>query len=378
MRVDRSPLPHSSEGDGPRKQWGSQRWQRAENGAFDAVNRDVTSSIAKAGVLLLGLALGACAGAAPGDGRGDALGDPNAPSNGGIDAGSLDPSEPDATPDAGTLPARPEAPEPAPEDPAQQAEEPTPDVVVTLTVDPIAPTTEWPTVPVKGKGPANGMVVIWSSQEPEIFDTDAQGNFCANVAVGLGVSTIGVQAANANGNYSQMKMIDITRKAPSGPSGYIPSYNAAIGSNVLTNMATEGDAVTSIVDGSGTTGPRFNANITTGEWISLRLPKAVPVAKITVIGSATCHMEAFVIQTAELAADPWSEFYRGTNIQTPVLNALAQGTPKKAQYVAVTPTGYGCGYVSGVYDVREIQVWTAPQGTDEPTPVGPHLTCPAQ
>lgn len=273
---------------------------------------------------------------------------------------------------------------------------------VPLHVDGIPPTSYWNTVPVFGRGPANGTIIIESTAGTVSVDAASDGSFCLDVDLLKGMkNTLIISAINQIGERSESQTFSLSQEGePPEPGDPVPAKNIALG-----GLPTDW---TSVDEEEGVFAAMTDDNISSSvvlqngfgdDFLVLQLPIADSVERIRVTSDKACHLSDYLLHTAktitveqqisfglmETDIAPWT--FQGHSGQdgSPDVNVTDCSTqtyscqeynfdPTVIKFIGMRFLNHICSSTLGYGErrVRQIEAWT-PEGVAPPTISAP--TC---
>ncbi len=274
---------------------------------------------------------------------------------------------------------------------------------VTLQIEGIPPKSYWDSVPVFGKGPKNGTVIVEGSAGTVSVDLASDGSFCVDVPLQKGnVNTLVIRAINQRGERSESQTFSLSQEGePPEPGEPVPATNVALGGlpTVWSTVDEEEGTFSAMTDGSISTSVVLQNAVTVEDYLVLRLPVADGVEKLRITSDLACHLSDYLIFTAktitpeqqvafgalEMDEGPWT--FRGHSGQTGVedvnVTDCSTGTYSCQEYnfdssvmgfVGFRFLNDVCSNTFGLGErrMRQVEAWT-PVGVAPPTVSAP--TC---
>ena len=270
-----------------------------------------------------------------------------------------------------------------------------PEAPVRLTVDPVLPTTYWPAIPVKGRGPASGTLLISTEaggQKPH--DLGSDGTFCVDATLASGkVNDIVLEAIAPDGRHSPEVVIQVrqdgeppTHTPPPSPGTTIENISlnsTEFAGNVEAVDSTQLQALTD-GDHSGMVVIE-NTWYSAFEWFSFRLDQAAPMVSMRIVSDGLCPLTDYHVYVTDYEGDPGmpKEGVKGWRKVTSIGTALG-ATEGVADQEILPPLTLGkpmarhIGIEIGTYlpscsgwaptpteRVSEIQVWAEVEADDD-------------
>lgn len=274
---------------------------------------------------------------------------------------------------------------------------------VVLIVEGLPPTSFWNTVPVFGRGPANGTVIIEGTSGNESVDTASDGSFCIDVDLVKGVeNTMVITAISQSGERSDSQNFSVMQEGePPDPGDPVPAKNIALGGlpTAWSKVYATDGTFAAITDDSLSSSVLMKNDLNEDDYLVLRLPTPDAVERIRITSDTTCHLSDYLLHTAktisveqqvafggmEMNEGPWT--FRGRSGQEgmPDVNVTDCSTATySCQEYTFEPTVMGfiglrfwdsvCSnsFFVGTRRMRQIEAWT-PIGVAPPTISAP--TC---
>lgn len=234
------------------------------------------------------------------------------------------------------------------------------------------PDTEWETVPVRGRGAKNGIVLVQSEDGTSLTTTtDSEGMYCIDVPLVINQrNRLTLRTQNTYGELSPMSSGEIqqTGEPPKIPEDKM-SQNFATGGNYRGNMVAisgdpkfvnDGNAQTSFLAGHPVGYPGWM-------WIDLRMEARIKTIRVR--SGSDCplkHYAVFISNLSKPGNPPdgisvstanWtkvSEIHQGTGDDTIPIQ------PQMVRTVSIRPVDLDCGVFGIAYrhKISEIEAWS--------------------
>ena len=274
----------------------------------------------------------------------------------------------------------PEDTDPMEEDPT--VEEPAP-TAPQVSIDELPSSTYWYTVPVTGRGPENGTLLVDTLSRGAIStDISGSGTFCIDIPLEPGrVNPITFQALDTSGTYSKEVTVEVLQDGePPTAEQAAPARNMLLGATGF-KWALNHDSAAGlykVTDGSASTWVEVeNAWTVQRDWFFIKLPQQSSIERIRVRSGKPdgfCPMKAYTVMFSNktnpgYAVDDSPDW---TNVAV-VTNGDGDETftfaAELARYVGVEFQSDDC---HGTFDpanhiIREVEAWEpAPPPPPEP------------
>ena len=263
---------------------------------------------------------------------------------------------------------------------------------VPLTLFGVESQTYWETIPLRGTGPQNGMLIVDTPQGQKSVNLGADGSFCLELALAPGLNSFNLIARNEFGEESRTVSADILREGePPKPGEPLPAKNIALGGQVFdTTFQEQEGTFSSMTDGNLDSSVLAQNAVFLSDWLIMEIPNPDGVEKIRVYHNKQCLIGEYYIQTAPsvltdmlqpgieaVDEEPWT--YRGhTGAQsvTDCSNSTLSCQEFSFDSVVVGAIGLrvkedsDCtnavgGFGLGEHRIHQIEAWT-PEGVTPP------------
>ncbi|MBL4633489.1 MAG: hypothetical protein JKY56_06445 [Kofleriaceae bacterium] len=276
------------------------------------------------------------------------------------------------------------------------------DMGVPLTIEGLPPTSHWDSVPVFGRGPSNGTIIVDSTAGIQSVDTASDGSFCLDVDLLKGVNnTMSIQAIDQAGEKSDTQNFSVMQQGePPEPGDPTPAKNIALG-GLPTAWSTVYEKVgtfAAITDDSISSSVLMKNDVNDDDYLVLRLPTPDSVERIRITSDTTCHLSDYLIHTAkvitveqqvpfgamEMNEGPWTfRGHSGQDMEADVNVTDCSTATYSCQEYTFEPTVVNfiglrfldsvcSSFLLGERRLRQIEAWT-PIGVAPPTISAP--TC---
>lgn len=273
------------------------------------------------------------------------------------------------------------------------------EVGVPLQVEGLPPQSYWQTVPVHGRGPANGTVLVEGNIDTIAVELNPDGTFCLDVPLEKGaVNLLDIIAIDELGERSESQSFEVSQSGePPEPGEPVAARNILLGGLPVANSTVEEQegVFTAMTDGNLHSSVVLQNAIFYSDWFILRIPAPNGVEKIRIFSSPDCLMGDYLVHTAPnvlpemvqpglVDADegPWT--FRGhyfaesasVNVTDCTDNSLScqelnfDSTVTGA--IGISFSGDSCSNILGLgeHEVHEIEAWS-PEGVAPPTIAAP-------
>lgn len=267
-----------------------------------------------------------------------------------------------------------------------------PDVGATtpmLRLDPTLMNTNYFSVPVSGKGPKSGALMVDTPERGAYSTTiGPDGCFCLDVPLTPSTTnTLKFKAMDDHAQYTPEVSVAVTQSGtpPGQPEPGQPTALGRGGTVFATTLSVNGGSTTALTDGNATTWVDLENAVFSDDWIAIKLSQRGLVDLMRVRSLSTCPMKEFRLFISDAqspgpavdgAAD-WKFVYHETNGDGD--NAYQMFTPTAASYFGIQFLSVDCYGPVSDHLISEIDVWTPPPpppaGSDAPTCATTTRTC---
>lgn len=259
----------------------------------------------------------------------------------------------------------------------------------TLRLDQTLTNTNYFSVPVSGKGPGSGSLLVETPARGAYSTTiGADGCFCLDVPLSPQMlNTLRFKAMDSTARYTPEVAVDVTQSGtpPGMPTPGVPTPLARNGTVHDTTLTVISGSNASLTDGNASTWVDLENAILSSDWIAIQLAQRGLVDIIRVRSMPACPMKEFKLFISD-ANDPgaavsgatdWTFVYHETNGDGD--NAYQMFMPTAARFFGIEFLSTDCyGPVSNHY-VSEIEVFTPPppppDSPDAPSCMNTTRTC---
>jgi hypothetical protein len=269
---------------------------------------------------------------------------------------------------------------------------------VPLQVEGVPPQTYWDTVPVYGRGPANGTVRVDANVDTLSVELGPDGYFCLDIPLEKGaVNVLDLVAIDELGERSDAQSFDVAQAGePPEPGEPVAARNMALGGLPADDTLQEQVGFFSaMTDGNLSTSVVLQNAVFYSDWLILRIPAPEGIEKIRVYSNPECLAGDYLVHTAPavlqdmampgaLPVDegPWTfrGQYEAEGERVNVTNC-SDGSLDCQEYnfdstvtgaIGINFTGDSCSnaFSLGEHQIHEIQAWS-PEGVAPPTITAP-------
>ncbi len=271
------------------------------------------------------------------------------------------------------------------------------DLGVQLQVEGLPPQTYWDTVPVFGRGPANGTLLVEGNQGTESVELSPDGSFCLDVPLEKGAQNLlEMVAIDELGERSDSQSFDVSQAGEPPKAGDpVAAKNLLLGGLPTVGSTVEAQVgdFSSMTDGNMSSSVTLQNAVTTDDWFILRVPAPDGVESIKVFSNPLCLMGDYAIYTAPSVlsnmiqpgpgeGSPWTlrGEYKAAGPEVNVTdcsdNSYAcqefQFDASVTGAIGINFIGNSCtnGFFLGEHQVQEIEAWS-PEGVAPPSITAP-------
>ncbi len=242
-----------------------------------------------------------------------------------------------------------------------------------LELDPLPEVTQFASVPLTGRGPANGTVIIDTPARGSITAmVSAAGTFCVDIPLRPdSENELTLQAIDAMGTYSEMVTTKTRQMGrPPEPEMVTPEEPKNVGLDatlVATTTDVEEGDWWALSDGDTSTSVKVSNTRWDDDWFSLQLSERANIGSVHVTSVGDCALSEYYVFLSD--TDPPPPATRANGMQWREVAHVRGGTgddtltfdPMIARYVGIEfisgdCTDWGLGY----HQISEIEVWTRP------------------
>ena len=273
------------------------------------------------------------------------------------------------------------------------------DMGVPLQVEGLPQQTYWDTVPIYGRGPANGTVLVEGNVDTVAVDLSSDGSFCLDIALEKGaLNLVELVAIDELGERSDPQSFEVSQSGqPPAPGEPVAAKNIVLGGLPTTASTVEAQVgeFPAMTDGNLDSSVRLQNAVTTADWFILRIPAPDGVEKIRVYSNPDCLMGDYLVHTApSVTSDmtppglldedegPWT--FRGhygaqgadVNVTACSENSLScqefNFDAAVTGAIGISFAGGNCTnfWLLGEHQVHEIEAWS-PEGVAPPSITAP-------
>ena len=259
----------------------------------------------------------------------------------------------------------------------------------TLRLDPTLMMTNYFSVPVSGKGPTYGSLLVETPERGAYSTTIGHdGCFCLDVPLTPSTTnTLKFKAMDGQGQYTPEVTAAVTQSGspPGQPAPGQPTALARGGTVHATTLTVHQGSLASLTDGNASTWVDVENATFSDDWIAIKLAQRGLVDLVRVRSLSTCPMKEFRLFISDAAspgpavqgAADWKHLYYETNGDGD--NAYVMFTPTAASYFGIQFLSTDCyGPVSN-HLISEIDVFTPPppppDSADAPSCANTPRTC---
>ncbi len=271
------------------------------------------------------------------------------------------------------------------------------DLGVQLQVEGLPPQTYWDTVPVFGRGPANGTVIIEGNVGSVSVELSPDGSFCLDVPLEQGsLNSLEMVAIDDVGERSDSQNFDVSQSGePPAAGDPVAAKNILLGAlpTVESTVDAQVGSFSAMTDGNLNSSVRLQNAVWDDDWFILRVPSPDGVESIKVYSNPECTMGDYSVYSAPAVqpnmmqpgpgeASPWTlrGSYKEAGPDVNVTDCSEGGFPCQEYQFNATVTGaIGVIFAGGEctngwgldeHTVQEIQAWS-PEGVAPPSITAP-------
>jgi hypothetical protein len=269
---------------------------------------------------------------------------------------------------------------------------------VQLQVEGLPPQTYWNTVPVFGRGPANGTLLVESNEGTVSVELSPDGSFCMDVPLEKGaLNLLEMVAIDELGERSDAQSFDVSQSGEPPEAGDpVAAKNVLLGALPVAGHTIEAQVgeFGAMTDSNLDSSVRIQNAITTTDWFILRVPSPDGVESIKVYSNTECLMGDYSVYTAPSVltnmlhpgtldeASPWTMRgqFKAAGASVNVTDC-SEGAYACQEYqfdanvtgaIGIEFNGGECSNFWGLgeHQVQEIQAWS-PEGVAPPSITAP-------
>lgn len=267
------------------------------------------------------------------------------------------------------------------------------DLGVQLQIEGVPPQTYWDTVPVFGRGPANGTVIVEGNAGSISVELSSDGSFCLDVPLEKGaINLLEMVAIDELGERSDSQSFDVAQSGePPAAGDPVAAKNVLLGGLPIAGHTIEAQvgSFSAMTDGNVNSSVRLQNAVWYDDWFILRVPSPDGVESIKVFSNPECTMGDYGVYTAPAVmqnmmqpgpgeASPWTlrGEYKEAGPDINVTDCSEGGFPcQEFQFTAAVTgaigiifTGSECtnGWGLDEHTVQEIEAWS-PEGVAPPS-----------
>lgn len=238
-------------------------------------------------------------------------------------------------------------------------------------------TTYWNTVPLSGRGPARGTVLVTYPGGSTTAPISSDGVFCRDVPLTPGVNAITLQATDVEGNYTPVVNVEVMQ---SGSPPVVDEEPPPSPVNVLQGATMERENVwlgyyetdssetyQRMVDGNiDSYVDMYGVNWLSTDWVFFRLPTAARFSKLVVRSRSDCPLGQYEAMYTDLE-NPGDPVHGSGDWHS--LGVITDGGPDSenlvepsiARFVAINfIDGCWTDSITETFSVSEIEAWSLP------------------
>jgi len=240
----------------------------------------------------------------------------------------------------------------------------------TLRLDPTLQSTNYFSVPVSGKGPASGSLLVDTPARGSYSTTiGPDGCFCLDVPLTQEMkNSLKFKAMDAQARYSPEVTVDVSQSGtpPGMPAPGTPTALARNSTLQGTSLTLQTGSWPMLTDGNAGTWIDVENALFSDDWLALKMGQRGLVDLIRLRSQSNCPMKEFNLFISDASnpgpaisgATDWKFVYHETNGDGD--NAYQMFTPTTATYLGIQFISTDCYGPQSDHLLSEVDVWTPP------------------